>query len=66
MASETIRLIVLIASINLGRARKIPRQKKQGVLVHRSVKIRMEAGEHADGGPYTPRAKWKVEPTWVD
>lgn len=53
-------------AVNLGRAREIPRQSKQGVLVHRSVKIRMEAGEGVADGPYTPRAKWKVEPIWVD
>ncbi|GJJ13726.1 hypothetical protein Clacol_007982 [Clathrus columnatus] len=54
-------------TINLGRPRKITGQKRHGVKVHRSVKIRMEAGQVvAEGVAYTPRAKWKIEPTWVD
>lgn len=53
-------------SVNLGRPRRIPRQKRHGIKVHRSVKIRMEAGKATAGGPYTPQAKWKVEPTWED
>ncbi|KAF8516231.1 hypothetical protein JB92DRAFT_3114279 [Gautieria morchelliformis] len=53
-------------TINLGRPRVIPRQKRQGVNVHRSVKVRMEAGDRVEGGKYGPRAEWKVEPNWVD
>ena len=50
--------------MNLGKPRKIAKQHKEGVYVHRSVKIRMEA-EKLRGGEYTPRAKFEVEPTWV-
>ncbi|PSR72079.1 hypothetical protein PHLCEN_2v12060 [Hermanssonia centrifuga] len=52
-------------TVNLGHGRKIPKQKRQGFFVHRSVKIRMET-EGLAGGPYTPHARFKVEPTWVD
>lgn len=56
--------------INYGRERIIPKQKKQGVKIHRSVKVRMEADptmvEGSEGKKYIPRAKWNVEPTWVD
>lgn len=45
--------------INLGSARHIPKQRTNGVKVHRSVKLRMDAG-------YKPAAKWDVEPIWVD
>ncbi|KAH7926859.1 hypothetical protein BV22DRAFT_1086180 [Leucogyrophana mollusca] len=51
--------------INMGSGRRVPRQKKKGVKVHRSVKIRMEA-EGLEGGKYWPKAKLKVEPEWVD
>ncbi|KAF9076899.1 hypothetical protein BDP27DRAFT_1312788 [Rhodocollybia butyracea] len=52
--------------LNLGRARKIPRQKANGVKVHRSVKMRMDAG-YEDGKKYTPRAKFDFKHvTWVD
>ncbi|TFK33616.1 hypothetical protein BDQ12DRAFT_766453 [Crucibulum laeve] len=51
---------------NLGRGRKIPRQEKNGVRVHRSVKMRMEAG-YADGKKYVPKANLDVSRvTWVD
>ncbi|KAJ3814915.1 hypothetical protein EV368DRAFT_61310 [Lentinula lateritia] len=50
---------------NLGRARKIPRQK-QGVKIHRSVKMRMEA-QYENGKKYIPRAKFDPQyVTWVD
>lgn len=54
----------------MGKGRKIARQRNDGVHVHRSVKIRMEA--HAslipgsNGKKYSPHAKFEVEPTWVD
>jgi len=41
---------------NLGHGRVIPRQNKDGVKVHRSVKIRMET-EHEDGTKYVPKAE---------
>ena len=50
--------------MNWGRAREIPRSEGK-LLVHRSVKMRMEA-EGLTGGTYKPRAAFPVEPTWVD
>ncbi|KAJ6607609.1 hypothetical protein B0H10DRAFT_1921719 [Mycena sp. CBHHK59/15] len=45
---------------NMGRGRFIPKQKQNGVRVHRSVKDRMEAG-------YEPKAKFDLaRVTWVD
>ncbi|KIK36776.1 hypothetical protein CY34DRAFT_26234 [Suillus luteus UH-Slu-Lm8-n1] len=52
-------------TVNMGRGRHIQRQIKDGVKLHRSVKIRMEA-ENLKGGKYWPKAKLKVEPKWVD
>ncbi|KAK7020349.1 DUF2235 domain-containing protein [Favolaschia claudopus] len=52
--------------INWGRGRFIPKQKKNGVKVHRSVKARLEA-QTEDGGEYTPKAAFDLErTTWVD
>ena len=52
--------------INFGRPRIIPKQK-DGIKVHRSVKIRLDAGNAlVDGKKYVPRAKWHVDPEWVD
>jgi hypothetical protein len=51
---------------NLGSARYIPKQKN-GLRVHRSVKMRMDAEfEARPGHRYTPRPEFRVEPTWVD
>ncbi|KAG6871940.1 hypothetical protein C0995_014722 [Termitomyces sp. Mi166 len=47
--------------INRGHGRIIPRQQ-YGVKIHRSVKLRMEHEEVT----YIPRAKWHVEPEWID
>ncbi|TFK66192.1 hypothetical protein BDN72DRAFT_871607 [Pluteus cervinus] len=57
---------VLKLSLHRGRARIIPKQHQNGVKIHRTVKLRMEA-ENLDGknGKYVPRAKLHVEPTWV-
>ena len=55
----------MVDRMNLGHGRVIHNQKSQGVHVHRSVKIRMQA-EGLPGGRYVPRAKFDVEPTWVD
>ncbi|KAF9040238.1 hypothetical protein BDZ89DRAFT_1100225 [Hymenopellis radicata] len=51
-------------TVNRGRSRFIPRQHHDGIKVHRSVKLRMEA----EGLNYKPRSQWKPEvvPTWVD
>ncbi|KAI6136035.1 hypothetical protein F5141DRAFT_4789 [Pisolithus sp. B1] len=50
-------------SVNRGKGRSVPRQAS-GVYMHRTVKIRMEA--EALQEKYQPKAKLKVEPTWVD
>ncbi|CUA71469.1 hypothetical protein RSOLAG22IIIB_09587 [Rhizoctonia solani] len=52
-------------AINLGGPRVIKNQKRNGVNVHRTVKIRMEAKTDNDGKPfsYSPRAHLKL--TWV-
>lgn len=51
---------------NLGRPRFIPKQRKNGVKVHRSVKMRMDA-LHEDGSKYVPRAHFDLKyTTWVD
>ncbi|KAG6828485.1 hypothetical protein H0H87_001826 [Tephrocybe sp. NHM501043] len=52
---------------NLANPRFIPKQHKNGVRVHRSVKLRMEArpppGHHCK---YEPKTNFSVEPTWID
>ncbi|KAF7358959.1 DUF2235 domain-containing protein [Mycena sanguinolenta] len=51
---------------NMGRGRKIPRQKTNGIRVHRSVKTRLEA-QTESGGKYKPKATFDLErATWVD
>ncbi|KAF8899389.1 hypothetical protein BD779DRAFT_1431850 [Infundibulicybe gibba] len=54
-------------SINRGRGRAIPRQKTEGIKIHRTVKIRMEA-EDLKGGKYKPKAKLfdDARLEWVD
>jgi hypothetical protein len=55
----------------MGQARFIPKQKSNGLKVHRSVKMRMEA-EYEDEAKrrrdkrYHPKPEFKVEPTWID
>ncbi|KAL0952102.1 hypothetical protein HGRIS_008735 [Hohenbuehelia grisea] len=52
-------------SINFGRGRVMPKQQHNGkhvVKLHRTVKLRMDA----EGLGYVPRARWDVEPLWVD
>jgi hypothetical protein len=64
-----VMMILLICRSNLARPRFIPKQATNGVKVHRSVKLRMEA-EYEDarekGEKYDPRAHFHVEPTWID
>lgn len=48
--------------MNLARPRVLPDQKKHGIKVHRSVKMRMEAR----GMKYKPKLKFDVDPEWVD
>ena len=56
---------------NMAQPRFIPKQRTNGLKVHRSVKLRMEA-EFEDekrrnkGKKYVPKPHFKVEPTWVD
>jgi hypothetical protein len=51
---------------NMGRGRFIPKQKSNGVRVHRSVKMRLEA-QTEEGGKYKPKAAFDLErTTWVD
>jgi hypothetical protein len=52
-------------SVNMGRGRTIPRQKQASVKIHRTVKIRQDAGGLKQG-PYKPKAKVEVEPVWMD
>ncbi|KAI0756458.1 hypothetical protein C8Q80DRAFT_1090050 [Daedaleopsis nitida] len=50
--------------MNLGRGRLVPKHHTP-FYVHRSVKTRMEA-QGLKEGPYLPRAKYVVDPIWVD
>ncbi|CAE7129142.1 unnamed protein product [Rhizoctonia solani] len=52
-------------AVNFGGPRVIKNQKRNGVNVHRTVQIRMQAKTDNDGEPfsYTPRAHLKL--TWV-
>ncbi|KAJ7785468.1 hypothetical protein B0H14DRAFT_3584296 [Mycena olivaceomarginata] len=51
---------------NLGRGRFIPKQKTNGIRVHRSVKARLEA-QTESGEKYKPKAAFDLErTTWVD
>ncbi|KAF8630983.1 hypothetical protein AX15_002693 [Amanita polypyramis BW_CC] len=52
--------------INMGRPRFIPKQKDHGVKLHRSVQLRMEAQCLKEGDKYEPKARLKVNPTWID
>jgi hypothetical protein len=49
--------------INLGNGRVIPEAQARSLKVHRTVKLRMEVEEKKK---YKPKARWAVEPTWVD
>ena len=56
-----------VYSGNSGLGRIIPRQGNDVIRVHRSVKIRIDAGTAvADGKMYVPEAKWDCEPRWED
>jgi hypothetical protein len=55
---------------NLGRGRFIPKQRRQKIKIHRSVKMRMDA-QYPDGNKYVPRASFEValehgNVEWVD
>ncbi|KAG6866325.1 hypothetical protein C0991_005792 [Blastosporella zonata] len=52
---------------NLANPRFIPKQHSNGVKVHRSVKLRMDAqSPPGHKCKYSPRAHFSVEPTWID
>jgi hypothetical protein len=59
----------LSCRMNLGHGRKAPepvRENGEKILVHRSVKIRMEA-EGLEGGEYVPKTKFEhFDHEWVD
>jgi hypothetical protein len=63
--SGQTELMVSEMKVNKGKGRHIPLQRKNGVKIHRSVKIRMEA-QGLENGIYAPKANLKVEPLWVD
>ena len=55
---------------NMGSGRRIPKQKKGVVKIHRSVKMRMEA-HYPDGKKYKPKASFEkalnlANVIWVD
>ena len=50
--------------IHWGRARKMPKpdvEKGEKILVHRSVKIRMDAEDLVEGGKYVPKPKFELD-----
>ncbi|KAF8066480.1 hypothetical protein FPV67DRAFT_1494961 [Lyophyllum atratum] len=56
--------------VHIGRGRSIPKQEATRIMIHRSVKMRMDA-EYADGKKYTPKASFEVAAEhdnveWVD
>ncbi len=53
--------------INRGRGRVIPKQRQEGIKIHRTVQLRMQMLKE-NGKPYEPRAKVisGIAPTWVD
>lgn len=63
-----LKLIDLaIYRINLGRGRVVPKQREEGIKIHRTVKLRMEMKKEK-GKLYEPKAKLArgIAPTWVD
>jgi len=67
-SSETDKIVNELI-VNRGRPRHVAMQKKSGIKLHRSVKIRMEAqglsGLKKDE-KYKPMVELRVKPTWVD
>lgn len=57
-----IDVMIVRSRMNLARPRVLPDQKKHGIKVHRSVKMRMEAL----GLKYKPKLKFDVDPEWVN
>ncbi|KAF9002750.1 hypothetical protein BDQ17DRAFT_1390688 [Cyathus striatus] len=58
---------ILKLSVNRGRGRVIPKQKSEGIKIHRTVKLRQEI-DLEDEKKYVPKAKLipNVNVTWVD
>lgn len=54
--------MIVRSRMNLARPRVLPDQKKHGIKVHRSVKMRMEARAMK----YKPKLKFDVDPEWAD
>jgi hypothetical protein len=61
--------VTFLLRVNLGRGRQIPNpvcERKENILVHRSVKTRMDA-DCLETGKYNPKATFKhCEVKWVD
>ena len=61
--------VIFLLRVNFGRGRRIPnpvRERKEKILVHRSVKIRMDA-DCLETEKYNPKAKFKHHDVeWVD
>jgi hypothetical protein len=61
--------VIFLLRVNFGRGRQIPnpvRERKEKILVHRSVKTRMDA-DCLETGKYNPKAKFKhLDVEWVD
>lgn len=67
LSSTCCYLLTLGYRINRGRGRVVPKQRYDGVKLHRTVKIKMETPDE-DGKKYTPKAKLikTLVPTWID
>ena len=54
--------------VNFGRPRELLRPRRdERILVHRSVKTRMDLGSESEGRKYEPKAKFDYgDVEWVD
>jgi hypothetical protein len=61
--------VIFVLRVNLGCGRQIPKpalERKEKILVHRSVKTRIDA-DFLERGKYKPKAKFEhCEFEWVD
>ena len=61
--------VIFLLRVNFGRGRQIPNpvsERKEKILVHRSVKTRMDANL-LERGKYNPKAKFEYSDVeWVD
>ena len=63
-----LSLTHILDRVNLGSARSIPDQTENKVKVHRTVKIRMDAGasgEFFKDKGYETAAKFKDDSSWI-